>query len=474
MCTMLAVACSLVPALSGAAPAPAPGSTAIVYTRAMDEAPFITRWVEWYLDLGFRSILILDTSRTPEAKRELRQQAMAARGASSAVRVLSQPTDVHPDMLLAQAASVVEQERRRVGAAWALGVDLDEYLLLDGGATIEAHIERATRACDGLRPHVIQFRWVMVQHLKQSCASFGGPGVLRRAFVSHFVKSMTRPVDGLVTLDSVNAHFPRVHNSSATGPRGVRAFRDNTCHDNVAGRVRIGELFRDKEGLYADSVLVHVHTRSVRDLLRKAALTGVGLKQMRNTTQMAAMLLNASATAELPTDIDALTAVIGWKASKPLQDMSVGCKLTDMLERSTGARNGEAGLSSRRLAARVRALARARHTKLVTVPARAKSPLCNDTLEAEGFLRTMADLFRAAGLAPSDPAVLRSLVAKPTTRLVVAMAKIYAAETRRLLLGGSPSELPSGCARNVYRAWLSQLKKMGRGCVGTVNPHLCR
>jgi hypothetical protein len=145
--------------------------------------------------------------------------------------------------------------------------DTDEFLVINK-PTIAQYV-------DGLEARhpvdVIQFRWVLYEHMHPFCSTqpFGQtmiaddpPGLV----ASYHLKSMTKLA--LPGLNLLTPHYPTMRDQTSRTYRRVL--------DGVARNVSAAEVQRAAPAVtarrpYFDSALVHVHTRSLADLLIKSA-----------------------------------------------------------------------------------------------------------------------------------------------------------------------------------------------------------
>ena len=137
--------------------------------------------------------------------------------------------------------------------------DTDELLLLNA-RTIGAYVDGLERRWG--KVDVVQFQWALYEHVRPFCSQLPLERMLRKppgVLLNRHVKSMTRVFPGLVL---AHPHFPTLD------PRTTYVL----AIDGVARRVRGAQVrHMAAEGIaYATSALLHVHTRSIANLLDKA------------------------------------------------------------------------------------------------------------------------------------------------------------------------------------------------------------
>jgi hypothetical protein len=111
-------------------PAPMAGVRRAVIAIARNEAPYLLEWIAHYRLLGFDRIVIYDNDSNDATPHLLKR--LAAAGVVDAIH-----WHVRPGVHKQEAAYDHALERMRGHVPWSLFVDLDEFLVLDPGITVD-------------------------------------------------------------------------------------------------------------------------------------------------------------------------------------------------------------------------------------------------------------------------------------------------------------------------------------------------
>jgi hypothetical protein len=260
-----------------------------------EDAPFIGAFIDYYLALGFDRIIVLDS-------RGLSIQS------TEKVRVHRVP-NLGND-LYAKYFDLVRESR----AEWVFTCDSDEFLLINA-PSIGSFIDRIE--LEHGRTDLFYFRWAVIDHTAPWCA---GDEPLKRLIhrecaTPHFLhKHMSR----VAVVKMVRPHCVEARDLS----RELRVYQDghplSLPPKQICGRINRIELARRPS--YADSALVHVHTRSLSDLLTKATRTGLPLKGLRNADALV-QLMGTAPSMDTTSRLATFVKVVGVKAQLPLNNI---------------------------------------------------------------------------------------------------------------------------------------------------------
>ena len=189
---------------------------------------------------------------------------------------------------------------------WVLMIDCDEFLVLNQ-PSIHAFVGGAERAA-GRRLDAFLFRWTMIESLTPWCLEhtpFVRVLLNERPAANRHHKSMAR----VTAVSKALLHDFRLKPSDVA----YRVWADAAL---IASTYHIGYT-PYVNGAYSDSALVHVHTRSVSDLLKKAMRTSLKAKIVRNASALIGLVQRAPTTDRFAL-LDNFLKCIGLKASLPL------------------------------------------------------------------------------------------------------------------------------------------------------------
>jgi hypothetical protein len=278
--------------------------TFVVYVRVFADAPYIEAFFNHYLALGFDKIIALDVIG------QVRTDGVSHPERVQVVRV---PQNLGNDLYKEHWHLVKES-----GARWVLTVDTDEFLLIDA-PSIGAFVARIERKHGEMV--LFYFRWVMLDWLAPWCGPSVGSMIVgsesaRAALTMHtFHKNMAR-VARVTGVRPHCANFARHSKEVALYDDGTPlVMRASSICRNVN---RYPNASRSPA--YADSTLVHVHTRSLHDLVQKALLTAFPLKKIKDRSALSE-LMRAAPTMQPGELLHELLRVVGTKANRTLKNL---------------------------------------------------------------------------------------------------------------------------------------------------------
>mmetsp|Transcript_7488 Transcript_7488/g.17142 ORF Transcript_7488/g.17142 Transcript_7488/m.17142 type:complete len:348 (-) Transcript_7488:178-1221(-) len=233
-----------------------------VATRALHESPYLQNWLEWYRRLGFSAFYIQTADDIPDF------------GADVKVVKISKPVanDFHR----------LEWELK-----WTLHVDIDEFLVLQSHAHIDQYVSSLPTDAT-----TIQFRWAMHEDVRPRC----GPERLTALYPHSHFKTMFR-TKNMKRMTPHHTHVYPALNWRSGAFRPMSHASALTANDS-----------------YNEAILVHVHTRSVSNLLTKWVTSQLSDKKVASPKVARDMFSGKL----LPT-LDAYKKYIGVKLSLPWQ-----------------------------------------------------------------------------------------------------------------------------------------------------------
>lgn len=119
--------------------------------RAHHEQPYYRSFVQWYLDLVFHHVFILQTWSN-----------------ASEVTIVKDVGSPNPNVRLVEYAKII----RGTYFEWVLLVDIDEFLLLDRSKYNNiSHYVATMEAKVGCAVDIVQFRWAILENVEPRCSS---------------------------------------------------------------------------------------------------------------------------------------------------------------------------------------------------------------------------------------------------------------------------------------------------------------
>lgn len=306
----------------------------LVVTRSMLEQAYLNGFVAWYTKLGVECFLLFrdDPATT----------ALALPPLPDSVKVFQSKSKIGGNHLLKDFLEPV----KRSEYTWALAVDTDEYLLLAPHFRSLAHY---IADIGGTHPMAIidafQFPWARVEMLQPLCSQ---SRVCRALQEPNLVYHSNKHVKTLSRISQVvgfsNAHSPSVmvQKEACTSSHEQRPcarwqvkrsvysagmlLQTTPCSScsNASKRLWLSPFSPPDVAVgrkYADSAMVHVQTRSLANMLTKAAATrlengkGEVVKGMANASALARLAQQASQYQERPALLASFKEAVGVKAA---------------------------------------------------------------------------------------------------------------------------------------------------------------
>ena len=225
-----------------------------IYTRVFLDSPYINFFIEHYIKLGFDKIIILKADDY-HYKFDLKYKSHI---------------EVHEvknsgDNMLSEHDYLI----KNTGFDWVLSVDSDEFLLLHKKYKNNIKLYILKKYKENKNINTFYFRWGMIEKFDNNIVQ--GHNILNiyNVFQNTFIKSM-------VKIPFIKTH-KKTHRIELNHPLHIY-FENNILNDNEA---RSQQPITDNS--YKESMLIHLHTRSVNNLIIKSFTSVIINKNMNNT-----------------------------------------------------------------------------------------------------------------------------------------------------------------------------------------------
>lgn len=257
-----------------------------VFTRAFYETPHINFFIEHYKKLGFDKIIILKTDNLninyyQDSFVELHK-----------VENLGDYTVIKYDYIL-----------KNSNYDWGLCIDLDEILLLNKKyKNIKSYIFNNLKKNENI--NTFYFRWGMIEkydNLQSKYIEFNYIINNYSIYNNNFIKSMVK----INEMDSIkNPHNFNLKNKNCV------YFEDKIIIDN-----KYSHYISDDS--YKKSILIHLHTRNLNNLILKSLLTVFNGKKINDNFAFKKLIINYRNYQDKKSIIEEFKKVIGGKAILP-------------------------------------------------------------------------------------------------------------------------------------------------------------
>jgi hypothetical protein len=255
-----------------------------VYTRSYYEHPYLDFFIEHYYKLGFNKIVILqsdDIKYTPPKE-------------------FSHFVEIHHIQNLGDESLPKYDYLVKKRFHWILCVDIDEILLLDQSyQNINHYVETMLDTYPNLT--TFYFRWGMIEKY-DVLPSFHFRDILKNynIYSNVHIKTMVR-----------SSHLKSIYHPHMCTVRDIQIYfegsiltENNPCHP-------VSDLS------YQDHVLVHVHTRSIHNLIMKSMSTCLVNKNIVSKKGITKLVNEYSETDLDETILDMFKQTIGQKSTLP-------------------------------------------------------------------------------------------------------------------------------------------------------------
>ena len=232
-------------------------------------------FIKYYLELGFDKIIILKSSENTHRSLDK--------------RVSTHTVPNSGDRLLPQYDYLIKAS----GCDWVLTVDNDEFLVLGRRyKTIQEYVGHQLKVNKSI--NMFQFRWLMIEKLDNDVLSFAAIANTYNSYPNQHVKSMTKVPD-IKSLRT--SHWPDLNKQPVV-------FLENKCMDEIRGKHAV-----TRES-YSGAALIHMHTRSIDDLILKALVTRFPGKNLTSISAFKEII-------SLPCNLKTFRSAVGAKARLP-------------------------------------------------------------------------------------------------------------------------------------------------------------
>jgi hypothetical protein len=222
-----------------------------VYTRAFHENPFLDFFIEHYIKLGFDKIIILKSDNIPyECPNEYIDYIDI-----HIVKNLGNKLITKYDYLIKN--SIYD---------WILCIDIDEILLLNEKyKNIHEFVEEKLLLNKDI--NIFFFRWAMIEKYNTSDDnSLTDILVNYKIFTNKFIKHMVKRTE---LLNFRDPHFSNMKKQVCIYFENNIINQNNTIHNFSIH-------------MYKESVLLHIHTRSIHNSILKSFITVLHQKKIKN------------------------------------------------------------------------------------------------------------------------------------------------------------------------------------------------
>jgi hypothetical protein len=259
-----------------------------VYTRAFLEAPYLDFFIEHYSKLGFEKIIILLSDYTKYNVDEKYLNIVE-------IHVVNNIGN----QLLPKYDYLVKNS----GCDWMLCIDIDEILLLHNRyLSISDYVE--SKIVIDKDVNIIYFRWGMIEKYDNELNNdFNYILNNYNIYSNVHIKSMIN----VHKLDSI--YHPHMSKMKTTNKI---YFEDNILINNYPQQTI-------SEKSYKDSILIHLHTRSINNIVIKAFNTVLDGKSIMNISKFITLINTLTKDSENNNLLELFKQYIGTKATKPFE-----------------------------------------------------------------------------------------------------------------------------------------------------------
>jgi hypothetical protein len=256
-----------------------------VYTRCFFENAYLTYFIEHYINLGFDKIIILHSGGS---------QYNLSEKHSNFVDIYY--VENKGDMLL----QTYDYLLKNNDFDWVLAIDNDELLLLNKKyKNINDYVEEKLLINNNI--NAFYFRWGMIEKYDiENNNNFSYILKTYKIFSNPHIKTMFKNKD-LISVG--HPHFAALNHLTIY-------FEHNIIHNNQA-------LFPINEKSYTEHILIHVHTRSLHNLVLKAINTAFDDKKIHLKNEFIEFINTLDNNLSNDTTLILFLKYIGLKAQLP-------------------------------------------------------------------------------------------------------------------------------------------------------------
>lgn len=261
-----------------------------VYTRAFFEDEYLDYFIKHYLNLGFDKIIILKTDKEIFYLND---------EYTNFVDIFY--VDNHADQTLQLNQDLLKQSEYD----WVLSVDLDEYLLLTSKyKTIKDYLQEKLNNNNLI--NCFYFRWAMIEKY-DNCENNVFTDILKtyKIFQNNHIKSMFK-ISDLINIST--SHYSIMNNS-------IIHF-ENFIYKNPYSTHKI------YDDSYEETIIIHIHTRSINDLIYKSFSTLFDEKKIISKEAFVQFINNYDGSIITNQLLNEFNNYIGEKAKLPFTHIS--------------------------------------------------------------------------------------------------------------------------------------------------------
>ena len=264
-----------------------------VYTRSYYENQFLNFFIEHYINLGFDKIIILKSDNINYV----------------CPPQFLQYVDFHivqnlGDKLLPRYNKLV----KNTDFDWILSVDIDEILLLNSRyKKINDYVKEKLLINSNI--NIFYFRWAMIEKYDISTDNnFKDILTNYKIFKNFHIKTMVN------RKKLKNINHPHICNINT---KINVYFENNILHYNKP-------ILEFSTNMYAEAVLIHIHTRSIHNIVLKAFLTMFQAKKIFNINKFIEYINDLDVTLENNNAFEIFKEYIGIKSVLPFVHTNYG------------------------------------------------------------------------------------------------------------------------------------------------------
>lgn len=270
-----------------------------VYTRAFYETPYLDFFIEHYIKLGFDHIIILKSSR----------EKVDVPSKFSQFTTIYELVENSGDDLLGEHDHCIKKSR----FDWVLGVDIDEILLLNKKyRNIKHFLKEQLQTYPQL--NVFYFRWGIIEaYNKEVNKNLTELIQEYNVFENCHIKSLMKISD----IQSINPHCGYIKSPSIY------------FENNVLNTIQVSNHAITKYS-YDDSILIHLHTRNIHNLIIKSIYTVLHNKSIIDIENFRELINNFDIEKSTEEYLILFKKYIGKKATIPF-----GHAITSKIQKET-------------------------------------------------------------------------------------------------------------------------------------------
>ena len=219
-----------------------------IFTRAFNETPYLSFFIEHYVKLGFDKIIIL--------KCDMFKFTIPEKYKSNVI--IHQVKNLGNKLLSTYSHLIIKKNYE-----WILIIDVDEILLLNKKFKNIKHYVRSKMKMNK-NINVFYFRWCMINKYdveKNNDFNY---------IINNYYLNVNRTIKSMVKGDSLKiVNHPHM---VQTNRKMVIYFENSIMYENLPKH-------NVKDTSYQESILIHLHTRSIHNLIIKSLTNNVNMSK---------------------------------------------------------------------------------------------------------------------------------------------------------------------------------------------------